>query len=127
MSEEMKMSNRFNLPLYADGYLVKSEPYKLTGIPDSYINEIECTNGEDAEYVCHAINNHDRLVEENSRLTELAAQKASRADELFEALECQLSTLIGYRKLMIHPLSIDDDINKVSELLDKIKQESNDE
>lgn len=116
MSEEMKMSELFP---------------KAFEVPHNKSFEVQnchwVTFGEDFHSNCvqddaiaHAVLNHDRLVEENARLTELAAQKASRADELFNMLE-RLVSPENCRKDVIHLMS------EAESLLDKIKQESNDE
>ena len=89
------------------------------------VSRVQCLQkgGDPKEHWCSIlVNEHDRLVEENARLTELAAQKASRADELFEAL------------LWVHEKLIEDGKRygastkrgEIAKLLEQ-KQESNDE
>ncbi|QYW02824.1 hypothetical protein [Vibrio phage BUCT006] len=73
---------------------------------------------------CVAINNHDRLVEENQRLTVIATKHATRADELYEVLEGQIKVLKGYKELMIQPLSLSDDIKSLELILDKSRIEA---
>ncbi len=63
----------------------------------------------EARYAAHAINNHDRMAEEIA--------------ELKGALNTQLSVLKGYKDLMIHPLSLDDDIANIEQILAKLNQE----
>ena len=111
MSEEMKMSDYFNLPI-EQGDVMRINQYCT----------VEQNNDGVAPFdaAIEAINNYDRLVEENARLTELAAQKASRADELFNMLE-RLVSQENCRKDVIHLMG------EAESLLDKIKQESNDE
>lgn len=46
-----------------------------------------------AEYASHAIKNHDRLVEENQRLTAIATKHATVNDERYELLEKQKSDI----------------------------------
>lgn len=72
--------------------------------PQAFLSEINPSfEVMDADFVCygdeyntkadqdsaiqHAVLNHDRLVEENQRLTAIATKHATRADELHEALE----------------------------------------
>ncbi|EKF9829460.1 hypothetical protein O1D23_000918 [Vibrio cholerae] len=65
---EMKMSDVFGLPLnreeskYFDHLLRSSK----SDIPEASFNSSDC-----AKYAAHAINNHDRLVEENKRLRQM--------------------------------------------------------
>ena len=88
--------------------------------------------------ICH---NHDRLVEENARLTELAAQKASRADELLGLIESIQDLICSYKDNADLTIDFGDgdiqtclthgDVESleqdVADLVNKIKQESNDE
>ena len=110
VGEEMKMSDVFELPFKPIDY--------QNGIVDSNGFGVLFADFDETEKLalCDAVNNHDRLVEENRRLTKLAAQKASRADELFELLE-QLVNPENCRKDVIHLMS------EADSLLDKIKQE----
>ncbi|HDI3291939.1 TPA: hypothetical protein PMD70_001256 [Vibrio cholerae] len=64
---EMKMSDVFGLPLNREeskyfNHLLRSSK---SDIPEASFNSSDC-----AKYAAHAINNHDRLVEENNRLRE---------------------------------------------------------
>ncbi len=64
----MKMSDLFELPMVVDGYSVESQPSIPTGCVVELVSDIECDSGRDAKYVAHAINNHDRMVEEIAEL-----------------------------------------------------------
>lgn len=48
------------------------------------------------EAIEDAINNHDRLVEENQRLTAMATKHATRADELYEILKVLIDDIDSY-------------------------------
>lgn len=78
--------------------------------PQAFLSEINPSfEVMDADFVCygdecnttadqdsaiqHAVLNHDRLVKENQRLTAMATKHATRADDLWEALECICSYL----------------------------------
>lgn len=84
MSKEIKMSDFFNLPIRCED--IRSVKFNCRGKDDEKVAILHYA-------VVHAAENYDRLVEENARLTEIAAQKASRADELFEALESCVNRL----------------------------------
>ena len=66
-----RMSEVFELPMVVDGYSVESQPSIPIGCVAEYVSGIKCDSGKDAEYVAHAINNHDRLIDENARLREM--------------------------------------------------------
>lgn len=67
----MKMSDAFELPMMVDGYSVESQPSIPEGCTREFVSDIECDNRKDAKYVAHAINNHDRLTQENAELREV--------------------------------------------------------
>lgn len=78
---EFKMSDYFDKPVKFDIDLCKINQQAHNVIEAKAIN---------LDALCEAVNNHDRLVEENQRLTEIATKHATRSDELWEALECML-------------------------------------
>lgn len=112
---ELKMSDYFDKPVEFVGDTIEC--------PDFAYATTTCeweVNGIDYGHaIAHAINNHDKLVEENQRLTEIATKHATRADELYEALENQIVILEGYKRLMIHPLSLQADIDDLRSVLDE--------
>lgn len=65
---DMKMSDVFNLPLDFGDWMVFSKPYNTDWTIESQTDEIECSSEEEAKHVAHAINNHDRMVEEIAEL-----------------------------------------------------------
>ena len=58
MSDEIKMSHMFAIPVRQHYSVVVDR------------NENQCSYSTQVEYAAHAINNHDRLTEENKRLRE---------------------------------------------------------
>lgn len=66
-----------------------------------------------------------RLTKENARLTELAAQKASRADELFEFVK-YVNSMSGCKAAMSSQ-EFYGITKEAGRIVDKIKQEGNDE
>lgn len=93
----MKMSDLFELPMVTDGHSVMSQPSSPAGCVGEFVSDIECDSGKDAEYVAHAINNHDRLTEENAKLWEfiekqipfLNSVSAQKAQQLLNQLKDQ--------------------------------------
>lgn len=81
-----KMSDVFELPMMVDGYSVESQPSTpigcVGGCVGEFVSDIECDSGKDAEYVAHAINNHDRLTEENKQLREMLKRLTCAGTEL---------------------------------------------
>lgn len=132
MSEEMKMSDYFNLPI-EQGDVLRINQYCTVEHNNDGVAPF------DAAVV--AINNHDRLVEENARLTELVTQKASRADELFGLIESMQDLICSYKDNADLTIDFGDgdiqtclthgDVESleqdVADLVNKIKQESSDE
>lgn len=86
---EFKMSDYFDKPVEFVGDTIEC--------PDFAYATTTCeweVNGIDYGHaIAHAINNHDKLVEENQRLTAIATKHATRADELWEALEMCIEAL----------------------------------
>jgi len=74
----------------------------------------------------HESNELEQLRKESARLTEIAAQKASRADELFDALEKCVDELRHWQ-VEYDDYDSCEIIEKQERLLDKFKQEGNDE
>ena len=139
MSEEMKMSE-----LFPKAFEVPhNKSFEVQNCHWVTFGEDFHSNCDQDDAIAHAVLNHDRLVEENARLTELAAQKASRADELYSRLDkSQMlinsvglifmnDTLTAKEKekqlKSLFDIHGDDIYLNNRELLDKIKQESNDE
>ena len=58
MSDEIKMSHMFAIPVRQHYSVVVDR------------NENQCSYSTQVEYAAHAINNHDRLVEESKQLRE---------------------------------------------------------
>ena len=84
MSEEMKMSDVFELPMMVDGHSAESQPSIPTGSVTEVVSDIECDSGRDAKYVAHAINNHDRLTEENAALKKAVTWHVSNTMKLYK-------------------------------------------
>ena len=88
----MKMSDVFALPMVVDGYSVESQPSTPVGMVGEFVSDIECDNNTDANCVAYAINNHDRLEQENAELREVLEQLVSSSEEnekqLNELLMC---------------------------------------
>lgn len=88
MSEEMKMSDLFDLPMFMDGasaVISNDHRYSLEfDVSDSNV-------GHQMELVCHAINNHDTLTEQVRKLTgdyqslELQSKQWLRSYKEFDA------------------------------------------
>lgn len=101
MSKEMKMSDVFELPVEIRetqyDYSIMQQPVSCgtngAGFAKSFVGSV--VKSDKAVAIRYVINNHDRLVEENHRLTEIAAQKASRVDELFEQLTSLFERVSG--------------------------------
>lgn len=53
------------------------------------------TTGDQDSAIQYAVLNHDRIVEENQRLTAIATKHATRANDLYEALDNLLEILGG--------------------------------
>lgn len=72
MSEEIKMSDVFGLPLVActtNPQMITAKP-TINGKVGHHSATIRSPNYNEITFAAHAINNHDRLVEENKRLRE---------------------------------------------------------
>ena len=65
MSEEIKMCHVFELPVQNDGNILQDK----CGDHET-IHVAKFTDLSSVVYATHAINNHDRLTEENKRLRE---------------------------------------------------------
>lgn len=92
------------------------------------VSRIQCLQkgGDPKEHWCSIlVNELDHLVEENARLTELAAQKASRADELFEFIK-YVNSMSGCKAAMSSQ-EFYGITKEAGRIVDKIKQEGNDE
>ena len=68
---DIKMSDVFELPMEVYGYTVRAQPYTPSFSIEAILSEVECDSGKDADYVAHAINNHDKLVQERDELLKL--------------------------------------------------------
>lgn len=82
MSKEIKMADVFNLPAKQDES--RHFRYVVYTVPDDNVI-ISANSAKEAEYLTHAINNHDRLSDEVSALRE-------RLHSLFERVSgCEVS------------------------------------
>ncbi|AUR99385.1 coil containing protein [Vibrio phage 1.265.O._10N.286.52.F6] len=102
----MKMSDRFDLPLK-----FKSTPFLKDNSGESPIysqfvfNDLDDNDRVDrAKYACHAINNHDRMVEEIAELRASEADLVNRNEDL---------------------LCIIDDLTRIARALDKPEKHTN--
>ncbi|HDI3147874.1 TPA: hypothetical protein PMB01_001698 [Vibrio cholerae] len=75
MSDEMKMSDYFALPVLHDVYM--QDEHAPVYAADCNRIVFKGWYEPAIEFACHAINNHDRLTEENKRLRE-ALEKIQR-------------------------------------------------
>lgn len=90
MSEEMKMSDVFGLPLItsrANPQMITAKP-TYNGKVDFHTCTIRSPMELEVDYAVEAINNHDRLTEENRKLREFVemVENASSADNDVKAI-----------------------------------------
>ncbi|GHZ47447.1 hypothetical protein D6V22_07050 [Vibrio cholerae] len=91
---EMKMSDVFGLPLNREeskyfNHLLRSSK---SDIPEASFNSSDC-----AKYAAHAINNHDRLVEENKKLHEALEQAKAMSIESINREDLVILISTGFR------------------------------
>ena len=85
MSEEIKMSDYFALPVLHDVYA--QDEHAPVYAADCNRVVFKGWNEPALEFACMAINNHDRLTEENKRLSKQLTIITAQRDELLQALE----------------------------------------
>lgn len=91
MSEEIKMSDVFGLPLVActtNPQMITAKP-TINGKVGHHSATIRSPNYNEITFAAHAINNHDRLTEENKRLR-----------EFLESLQLDVSNEIKLEQLL---------------------------
>lgn len=82
MSNEMRMSDIFGLPLAVcrtNPQMITAKPTRK-GVIDHHSATIRSPQHSEVAYAAHAINNHDRLVEENAKLREALAELVETSD-----------------------------------------------
>lgn len=85
MSNNIKVSDVFNLPLICeagDGYIYSNDLRHEIRFDDTDLN---CMKQK--QLVSHAINNHDRLVEENAKLREALQECVEALDGSYDVTE----------------------------------------
>ena len=89
MSKEIKMSDMFDLPLVgSESPFVRDSSGNCVIYAQSKLNDIsELERTSRAKHAVHAINNHDRLTEENALMKQQLSAITAQRDELLQALE----------------------------------------